>query len=74
MFGEKYPIVLNGGPMDGYDGIDTCQWRKELIPLPHHRRECGCERLIPKYVRTVEGERNFHFVGMADGQSEVANV
>lgn len=55
---ETVPILLIGGPMDGYDDISTNNLREIVNPGPHHREAAGC-LVYPWYYRILRGRYLF---------------
>jgi len=44
------PVVLIGGPMDGYDSIVVPDNINEITPVSYHRRKAECQS-VPVYFR-----------------------
>lgn len=59
---ERKPIVLIGGPMDGYDELDRYPSKNhDMVPPKPCRRECGCEDSLPIYQK--RSDRVYEFAG-----------
>jgi len=60
---QRTPVVLFGGPADGYNGIDVHNLDETIEPSGHHARELGLTRRAT-YARVSKG--CYHFTGYLD--------